>query len=768
MSLYGCHCELCPVRATSSSIILTNIYYYITTCNIILIMQAYGTAFAFQQLGDRRCAMRAVTSPTGNSLPPLLRTVVLLLDDCYAKSEVKQRTLNAFSIGTHLTTNVSSGLFSPRQDKLIPEARSASFGSSSFASHNARNNPGRESCAGLAHSLSMAISSKNAPLNTQGSRGIPHSDTTPRESAPAVDTAVPHSSTNGARKKRKKKKGKSISVKNEDDHDLELEGEEYAYSDMPVGGMDGFEALDGIMNELKELEPSLTEAFANARNRTSLSPDLESVHLSTTKALNSLGQSNPTIRGTSNGMDSKSLPSSATDQAEMLAELYRNVELSASAASLSNRKMTDRQRLEEVRESMNSLSGTMRTFVQTALSQMADLGLNDSELKQRSIQHIAKDMLENGMGMGVSVGVGIGRGPGTGPNSNGSGRGVDRHSVDDIDLDTLPEAALTQALERLAAGKSTLSSQGIQGEVVVSHEFDGEVFSDEEEGYEEKVDWKLSMTLASRVRPELERKQASQREENGFPKEEREPSEKSSKKSQKNRKRVTKGDIVTVEGHGRESVTREAAQGDPAIAIDDDAAQMPAMPKQPPPPSSRAMGKQPMTYPPPQSTATTHSTPAPPRSARAAAKAPANPQSYQHNHAHHHPSPPASTAPSQQKLRPPAGGTQSKANTNSKLWSTNSTEERERIKEFWLGLSIEERRALVKIEKDAVLKRMKEQQKHSCTCAVCGRKRCVASLSMRTTLLKPSPMHRSIVLSLENFYFSCPYFSETCTLLLGI
>ncbi|KAG0140248.1 hypothetical protein CROQUDRAFT_53542 [Cronartium quercuum f. sp. fusiforme G11] len=49
--------------------------------------------------------------------------------------------------------------------------------------------------------------------------------------------------------------------------------------------------------------------------------------------------------------------------------------------------------------------------------------------------------------------------------------------------------------------------------------------------------------------------------------------------------------------------------------------------------------------------------------------------------------------------------------------------ERERIRDFWLTLNQEERANLVKIEKDAVLKKMKEQQRHSCSCAVCGRKR---------------------------------------------
>ncbi|CEP12083.1 hypothetical protein [Parasitella parasitica] len=60
----------------------------------------------------------------------------------------------------------------------------------------------------------------------------------------------------------------------------------------------------------------------------------------------------------------------------------------------------------------------------------------------------------------------------------------------------------------------------------------------------------------------------------------------------------------------------------------------------------------------------------------------------------------------------------------SDIWtSTNYTEERQRIREFWLQLSEEERRSLVKVEKDAVLRKMKEQQRHSCNCSVCGKKR---------------------------------------------
>ena len=159
---------------------------------------------------------------------------------------------------------------------------------------------------------------------------------------------------------------------------------------------------------------------------------------------------------------------------------------------------------------------------------------------------------------------------------------------------------------------------------------------------------------------------------------------------------------------------------------------MPAPRSANPPPSARAAGKQPMPYSTTTTTTTTTTTNAsgnPPRSARAAAKAPAPPHNYAQHHAHHHTSPPSSNASAPQKHRPPGGTTQNSTNakSNNKIWSTNTTEERERIKEFWLGLSEEERRALVKVEKEAVLRKMKEQQKHSCSCAVCGRKRSVLS-----------------------------------------
>ena len=99
---------------------------------------------------------------------------------------------------------------------------------------------------------------------------------------------------------------------------------------------------------------------------------------------------------------------------------------------------------------------------------------------------------------------------------------------------------------------------------------------------------------------------------------------------------------------------------------------------------------------------------------------PGAPLGNQLSHSHHHafappPPPPPSLPPGQ--LKPGSGI------SKERIWNTSTGEERERIKEYWLSLGEEERRGLVKIEKEAVLKKMKEQQKTSCSCTVCGRKR---------------------------------------------
>ena len=84
-------------------------------------------------------------------------------------------------------------------------------------------------------------------------------------------------------------------------------------------------------------------------------------------------------------------------------------------------------------------------------------------------------------------------------------------------------------------------------------------------------------------------------------------------------------------------------------------------------------------------------------------------------------SPPPSSGPP--TLSSPSGTVPPPGMSRDKIWSTSNQEERERIKAFWLGLGEDERKSLVKVEKDAVLKKMKEQQKHTCSCTVCGRKR---------------------------------------------
>lgn len=89
---------------------------------------------------------------------------------------------------------------------------------------------------------------------------------------------------------------------------------------------------------------------------------------------------------------------------------------------------------------------------------------------------------------------------------------------------------------------------------------------------------------------------------------------------------------------------------------------------------------------------------------------------------------PAATTQRSDAAHPPPAAASSAVAGSSALASTSSFSgaaagEREKIRDFWLGLSENDRRSLVKIEKDAVLRKMKEQQRHGCTCAVCGRKR---------------------------------------------
>lgn len=119
---------------------------------------------------------------------------------------------------------------------------------------------------------------------------------------------------------------------------------------------------------------------------------------------------------------------------------------------------------------------------------------------------------------------------------------------------------------------------------------------------------------------------------------------------------------------------------------------------QQPPPGSRAAGKQPMTFSATAKAAMPNGHSHPPASKRGASSATSS----------HTGTGSAQQQPPQQQQR---------------IWSTSTAEERERIREFWLGLTERERRSLLQVEKDAVLKKMKDQQRHTCSCAVCGRKR---------------------------------------------
>ncbi|KAG5356462.1 Stress response protein [Yarrowia sp. C11] len=58
--------------------------------------------------------------------------------------------------------------------------------------------------------------------------------------------------------------------------------------------------------------------------------------------------------------------------------------------------------------------------------------------------------------------------------------------------------------------------------------------------------------------------------------------------------------------------------------------------------------------------------------------------------------------------------------------------ERQTIKYFWLSLTSEQRRELVQVEKEAVLNKMKRQQKNTCECDICGRKRMAIEQELET------------------------------------
>ncbi|KAJ2590538.1 Stress response protein nst1, partial [Coemansia sp. RSA 1722] len=58
-----------------------------------------------------------------------------------------------------------------------------------------------------------------------------------------------------------------------------------------------------------------------------------------------------------------------------------------------------------------------------------------------------------------------------------------------------------------------------------------------------------------------------------------------------------------------------------------------------------------------------------------------------------------------------------------KLWSSDSADEHKQVRTFWLSLSDIERQALILVEKEVVLARVRDHQNFSCSCNICSRKR---------------------------------------------
>ena len=572
--------------------------------------------------------------------------------------------------------------------------------------------------------------SKPLPTRVLTQAPLPVPATAPPTPAPAPAPASPAQAANGKKKKKKKGKGKGVAL-----------GPQY----------DGDDEEDEDMQELIEELP--VNGRPRSGSRAGLSPELESVHLSTTA----------------------SLSASVAAAARLSPTAVAEAELLATADHLARSMEVDPEGMVND-EYWASFPDHLRNFVRHTYSQLSSPGNEDE--KTQAMYAIAQQ-IHSGAGVNFTASATV-----KGTTRTATARyppGAFPTSMP-FDPSIFTDPAFTQAMERAAANGLQLPSDRhvhSPGDGGMLNEYGSEEhdYADEEYFSEEEVDELEEQRAQFTVSYEQHAGTLGAAEGN-----DNDDGELSAGQRKKNRKKKKKGRAGTGNGgSGGDSVGQTpvpaAAPGRPASAVgavspvpttnlatpvSASHKPMPA-PRPPPaanpPPSSRAAGKQPMSY----------STPAPanppPQSRRAASKAPITSHAYQHNHAHHHPSPPSSNASAPHKPRPPANGAGSAANgkTSSKIWSTSTTEERERIKEFWLGLGEDERRNLVKIEKEAVLRKMKEQQKHSCMCAVCGRKRSVllilyrffSSLTLSPTDSLPctifSPLAPSTVQTLQIF-----------------
>ncbi|KZT21322.1 hypothetical protein NEOLEDRAFT_763368 [Neolentinus lepideus HHB14362 ss-1] len=509
----------------------------------------------------------------------------------------------------------------------------------------------------------MAATKQKAKQPVMPGRTIPSSHAPP--SSPVPNS--PSQTVNGKKKKKKKGKGRNGET------DVVASHEEYDYDESP----------------LPELEPAMGSP------RTGLSPELESVHLSTTASLSASAAA-------------ARLNPADFAQAELVAtanELYRRMDADPHGG------------IPEDDEYWDSLPAHIRNFAQ-------------------ALYAIAQQMVQSGVKNGSTKGA-AGYPPGAYPAS--------------FDPSIFSDPALNSVMEQVAANAvHSASDQQTQANVVLFDDFgvDEPGYDQEEYFSEDEVDENMDDMDGLDPRVTTHRSQFTLSYDdaharlNGtnlhhYREVESINSLEDSTKRKKNKKKKKRNSALSPPPVMETIPAVPAPRGpppaeSPTMAVTNPPAPVSASNPMPvarttaghPPPSSRAAGKQPMSYSSPAPT-----TPNPPpssRTARAASKAPVSAHAYPHNHPHHHPSPPSSNASAPQKPRPPAAGQSTpsaKGKEANKIWSTNSAEERERIKEFWLGLGEDERRNLVKVEKEAVLKKMKEQQKHSCSCAVCGRKR---------------------------------------------
>jgi hypothetical protein len=61
--------------------------------------------------------------------------------------------------------------------------------------------------------------------------------------------------------------------------------------------------------------------------------------------------------------------------------------------------------------------------------------------------------------------------------------------------------------------------------------------------------------------------------------------------------------------------------------------------------------------------------------------------------------------------------------TPARNWRITTVEERICVRNFWTSVDERSRKHMVKMETEGVLRKLKDQLRHSCTCSICGRKR---------------------------------------------